>query len=201
MRPSLLCLVLAGAARCRYIYENASTLREAVEDLLSKYKVDLFVSGHIHSSYRTFPVHNGTWSPDYNQSDGKIVNIVAGGPGAIDRPMKAEGEEAEAEAEGMSLLSWGKSLLGSGEWLGWGRDEWGAWLGKQVYERLVPRLTGSPHFGPRREQVHKPDLNFVAYHSNEKCFGLLHVLDDKTLKWEFISSVSGQVLDSVTLTK
>mmetsp|Transcript_6944 Transcript_6944/g.16941 ORF Transcript_6944/g.16941 Transcript_6944/m.16941 type:complete len:230 (-) Transcript_6944:1071-1760(-) len=200
-----LCLVNFAAhswtATLRYIFKNASILREAVEDLLSKYQVDLFVSGHIHSSYRTFPVYNGSFTTDYAKRDGKIVNIVAGGPGAIDRPMEKSQEEGEA---GKSLFSWGKSLFDGASGSGIRRWSWeglGTWVGKQLYEGVIPRLTGSPHFGPGREEVSKKDLEFVAYHSDEKMFGLLHILDDKTLKWEFISGISGQVLDSITLTK
>lgn len=85
--------LIAAGHRPMYLYENATVLRAAVEDLLVKYDVDLYLSGHIHRYYRTYPARDGQCVKGYTAEDreGRVVNIVTGGPGAIDRPMMGLG--------------------------------------------------------------------------------------------------------------
>ena len=182
--------IIVGSHRPMYIFKDAFILREAVEDLLVKYEVDLFVSGHVHSYYRTFPVaNNGTFSPGYlpQQRKGKIVNIVVGGPGAIDRPMAAAGARGS----------------------GWGaRGAWD-WLKRAalrgLYEGLLPLVLGRGR-GPeaKADPVNikgAGEGGLVAHHTDEMSFGLLHVVNETLLRWDLVSSKTGETIDTVELRK
>ena len=144
----------------------------------------------MHSYYRTFPVaNNGTFSPGYlpQQRKGKIVNIVVGGPGAIDRPMAAAGARGS----------------------GWGaRGAWD-WLKRAalrgLYEGLLPLVLGRGR-GPeaKADPVNikgAGEGGLVAHHTDEMSFGLLHVVNETLLRWDLVSSKTGETIDTVELRK
>ena len=169
--------IIAAGHRPLYLYDNSSYFRDAVEDLLVKYGVDLYLAGHVHSYYRTYPVYKGNYTKDYAQRKGKLVNIVAGGPGAIDRPMNAKNTIKT------TMNTWFNSL----------------------YTTVVPWLTGSPHFSKtshvNQEGLDRPDLEIVAHHTDDKSIGMLHVINETCIEWELISSDDGAVIDRLQLTK
>ncbi|UPR04049.1 metallophosphatase [Chloropicon primus] len=175
--------VIAGTHRPMYLYGNASSMREAVEDLLIKYDVDLFLGGHIHSYFRTYPAKAGEAVKDYSPEAraGKLVNIITGTPGAIDRPMRGGGVLARAG-------DWVASVLSK--------------AGRAAYERVVPWLTGGPRHDPRRDaEALEDDMSIVAHHTHEQSFGMLHILNDSAIRWELVSSETGESIDRLELTK
>eukprot|EP01121_Diplochlamys_sp_Union-15-3_P009999 TRINITY_DN275_c0_g1_i2.p1 TRINITY_DN275_c0_g1~~TRINITY_DN275_c0_g1_i2.p1 ORF type:complete len:239 (+),score=40.29 TRINITY_DN275_c0_g1_i2:681-1397(+) len=44
--------------------DDGEDMRASFEDLLYQYKVDLILEGHVHAYERTYPVYNGTVTPD-----------------------------------------------------------------------------------------------------------------------------------------
>mmetsp|Transcript_48614 Transcript_48614/g.114123 ORF Transcript_48614/g.114123 Transcript_48614/m.114123 type:complete len:229 (+) Transcript_48614:554-1240(+) len=56
--------------------------REALEPLFQKYGVDLYLSGHVHSYERTFPVVNGTRTSQTYDKPKAPVHVMVGSGGA-----------------------------------------------------------------------------------------------------------------------
>ena len=60
----------------------APRARETLEPLLSKYNVDLYICGHVHSYERTYPVLNGTRVSEVYENPNATTHVMVGGAGA-----------------------------------------------------------------------------------------------------------------------
>lgn len=73
--------IIAGGHRPIYDGQAiAGEMQTAFEELFNKYEVDLYVSGHVHSYARSFPVFQSNHSEGYVDA-GKPTYIVIGGAG------------------------------------------------------------------------------------------------------------------------
>ena len=58
-----------------------------------------------------------------------------------------------------------------------------------------------PMASPNVQESKLEDMGYVAYHTEEYSFGLLHIVNDTHLDWELISSETGNAIDKLSLTK
>eukprot|EP01088_Endostelium_zonatum_P004415 TRINITY_DN15659_c0_g1_i1.p1 TRINITY_DN15659_c0_g1~~TRINITY_DN15659_c0_g1_i1.p1 ORF type:complete len:439 (+),score=58.89 TRINITY_DN15659_c0_g1_i1:2-1318(+) len=77
---------LYSTSDSKYILDQTPILQAAIEDLLHKNEVDLFLCGHVHAYERTYPVYkNKTVQESYHSYNKKgIVVITAGAAGDIE---------------------------------------------------------------------------------------------------------------------
>eukprot|EP01087_Luapelamoeba_hula_P023788 TRINITY_DN881_c0_g1_i4.p1 TRINITY_DN881_c0_g1~~TRINITY_DN881_c0_g1_i4.p1 ORF type:complete len:467 (+),score=57.41 TRINITY_DN881_c0_g1_i4:108-1403(+) len=67
-----------------YVQNMLIPLQKAIEEMLHKYKVDIFFCGHVHAYERTYPVYrNQTVSRSYNNPQA-VVTITTGAAGDIE---------------------------------------------------------------------------------------------------------------------
>lgn len=170
--------IIVGAHRPMYLYEQSAAFREAVEDLFFHYGVDVFISGHIHSYFRTYPMYNGTFVKTYDDP-GMPVNLVVGTGGVKGGPLDLLGHvrypgnlrpsERDRERGQLETLRGVKAL----------RDD-------------VPRDAGD---------VSNAGSPFVAFHSNEHAVGVMHIKGATAAEFRLVSSTTGKVIDRFMLTK
>mmetsp|Transcript_8792 Transcript_8792/g.11923 ORF Transcript_8792/g.11923 Transcript_8792/m.11923 type:complete len:433 (+) Transcript_8792:179-1477(+) len=73
-------------------YLQGDPVQQALEGLLTKYKVDLYICGHKHEYFRTFPVFEGTHEEDYDKPS-KPVFVVVGGAGNEESDLSLMGQK------------------------------------------------------------------------------------------------------------
>ena len=224
MRP----WIIVAGHRPMYLHDDVGVFRAAVEELLLKYEVDLYLSGHVHEYYRTFPVRNGSdYVPHYDNRQGRLTNVIAGGPGAdwlgttgttgtTSSPLASAGFEWILNGLSQTIS---RASAATRRKVRDGRLTLTRVLGhlnpfKGVSTRTHTR-SGLDHHEEDsvvKEQAKRESENkcmedngdkyeYLAFCSYEKSFGLLHFVDENTIKWELISSKTGEVLDTLQLTK
>ena len=71
-----------------------------------------------------------------------------------------------------------------------------------LYEGLLPLVLGRGR-GPEAKVNIKGagEGGLVAHHTDEMSFGLLHVVNETLLRWDLVSSKTGETIDTVDLRK
>jgi len=77
----------------RPIYKQSGEIvkaqQDAIEDLMNKYGVDIFFTGHEHLYLRTWPVYRGSAEKTYNNPS-KVVHLLVGGAGNEEMNVKTK---------------------------------------------------------------------------------------------------------------
>ena len=93
-------------------------MQSAIEPLLSKYKVDVFFTGHVHSYERDYPTFNSTTVVKSYDSPGLPVHTMLGGPGndEMDSGMRRILEDIESGAKSDPSRGLTEAWLDALEW-------------------------------------------------------------------------------------
>ncbi|CAO3653658.1 unnamed protein product [Mucor hiemalis] len=65
---------------------KAATIKDSIEDILLKYKVDIYMSGHVHNYERTYPVYKNKQTATSYHNAPSLFQIVIGNAGQPEGP-------------------------------------------------------------------------------------------------------------------
>jgi len=153
-------------------------IRNQIESLLLHYKVDLTISGHVHSYYRTCPVRHENCVEDWGIAQAQATNTTAAG---------AQQPAGSAGASGPVPVKAGASI--------------GA-LPKSQAQGLDDSHHGITHFvigsaGRKLSDVERDQMDWCAETVKRWGFGRFTVRGSRSLLAEYVSSETGEVLDAV----
>jgi hypothetical protein len=155
--------------------EVGEHLRSNIEDLLLRYKVDATISGHVHSYYRTCPVHDGECIPGWSSPP------------------------THEQAAGLMSGSSNGSMRSTQNTYGCGDMENGAdgSASNKCQHGMAHFVIGSA--GRKLADVERGQEEWCVATLHEWGYGRFTVEGRDSLIMEFVSSETGEVLDSVTL--
>lgn len=189
----------------------------ALERLMMKYGVAVFINGHRHFFFRTFPLYNGFLDENGYQNPKAPFHLTVGGPGndemdsiqrwrrqleeherdkeanvALPADLSPPDTSAEGERESRMLLSTAM-LDKAADYVnnkGWKVDD----ALKHVHASM---------FGPRGGEADSTASRWVASEDLDNHVGIarVRVHGSSTLKFEYIRTKTGEVFDTWTLTK
>lgn len=158
--------------------EVGEHIRNQIESLLLHYKVDLTVSGHVHSYYRTCPVWHENCVEDWGTAQAQATNTKSAG---------AQQPAGSADASG-SVPVKGDASMGDGP--------------KSAAQGLANSHHGITHFvigsaGRKLSDVERDQMGWCAETVKRWGFARFTVKGSRSLLAEYVSSETGEVLDAV----
>jgi len=172
----------------------ARHLRQGIEPLFSKHKVDVVISGHIHSYSRSCPVYN--W--DCVGSNSLNSTWHEAGPAEEIVSVNASTcvlEEDEEYDEYVSACSAGIDATDASERF---VDNSSDSLAKDLHGATYFVIGTAGHKLSRLSQ-HQPD--WVQFHDVTPGYGRFHVEGSQKMRMEFVDARHGKIVDSVEILK
>ena len=158
-------------------------MQTAIEGMLKKYKVDLFLTGHVHYYERDWPTFNGESIQSYDQPE-HTTHIMVGGPGNDEM---AVGLRRKLAAE--DYLRKGGSESGL-------QKEWDAITKGKIFD---PSRESVEAWSAKLESAGDSAGDMIAV-VDEIHYGIGIVEANRThLNWKYVQTTDGTVADEFTI--